>query len=165
MNIEIISVGTELLLGDIVNSNSQYLSKQLALLGMNVYRQVTVGDNIDRLVKCFEAAFDAGADVVITTGGLGPTADDITKESAAKYFGQEMFLDEESWEDIQEKCSKFSGSTKNIPKNNIKQAMFPLEADIIPNPNGTAPGAIFKDKSGKKRIMVMPGPPREMRSM
>lgn len=165
MNIEIISVGTELLLGDIVNSNSQYLSKQLALLGMNVYRQVTVGDNIDRLVKCFEAAFDAGADVVITTGGLGPTADDITKESAAKYFGQEMFLDEESWEDIQEKCSKFSGSRNNIPKNNIKQAMFPLEADIIPNPNGTAPGAIFKDKSGKKRIMVMPGPPREMRSM
>ena len=66
-----------------------------------------------------------------------------------------MFLDEESWEDIQEKCSKFSGSRNNIPKNNIKQAMFPLEADIIPNPNGTAPGAIFKDKSGKKDLMRM----------
>lgn len=165
MNIEIISVGTELLLGDIVNTNSQYLSKELALLGMNVYRQVTVGDNIDRLVKCFETAFDTGADIVITTGGLGPTADDITKESAAKYFGQEMILDQESWEDIQEKCSKFSGSRESIPKNNIRQAMFPLEADIIANPNGTAPGAIFKDKSGKKRIIVMPGPPREMKSM
>ena len=88
MNVEIISVGTELLLGDIVNTNAQYISRELAAIGINVYRQMTLGDNIDRLVRSFEIAFER-ADTVITTGGLGPTGDDITKEAAAKYFGQE----------------------------------------------------------------------------
>ena len=164
MNVEIISVGTELLLGDILNTNAQYLSKELAMLGFNVYKQVTVGDNVDRLVNCFRDAFEISkADMVITTGGLGPTGDDITKEAAAKYFGQEMILDEKSWEEIQEKCIKFSGGRDKVPQNNIRQAMFPKEAEIIPNDHGTAPGAIFK--KGTKRILVMPGPPREMKAM
>ena len=83
MNVEIISVGTELLLGDIVNTNAQYISRELAAIGINVYRQMTLGDNIDRLVRSFEIAFER-ADTVITTGGLGPTGDDITKEAAAR---------------------------------------------------------------------------------
>ena len=164
MNVEIISVGTELLLGDILNTNAQYLSKELANLGLNVYKQVTVGDNIDRLVNCFKEAFEVSdVDMVITTGGLGPTGDDITKEAAAKYFGQELILDEKSWGEIKEKCAKFSGGMNKIPQNNIKQAMFPKEADIIRNDYGTAPGAIFKKDS--KKILVMPGPPREMKAM
>ncbi len=162
MNVEIISVGTELLLGDIVNTNAQYISKELAAIGINVYRQMTLGDNIDRLVRSFEIAFER-ADIVLTTGGLGPTGDDITKEAAAKYFGQEMVVDQESWNIIEDMCARYSGSRDRIPKNNIKQAMFPKEADIIPNKNGTAPGAVFK-KDGK-RIIVMPGPPREMKAM
>ena len=162
MNVEIISVGTELLLGDILNTNAQYISKELAAIGINVYRQMTLGDNIDRLVRSFEMAFER-ADVVLTTGGLGPTGDDITKEAAAKYFGQDMVLDQESWTVIEDMCARYNGGKDRIPKNNIKQAMFPKNADIIPNPNGTAPGAVFK-KDGK-RIMVMPGPPREMKAM
>ena len=162
MNVEIISVGTELLLGDIVNTNAQYISRELAAIGINVYRQMTLGDNIDRLVRSFEIAFER-ADTVITTGGLGPTGDDITKEAAAKYFGQEMVLDQESWKIIEDMCLRYNVSKDRIPKNNIKQAMFPREADIIPNKNGTAPGAVFK-KDGK-RIIVMPGPPREMKAM
>ncbi len=164
MNVEIISVGTELLLGDIVNTNVQYLSKELALLGFNVYRQVTVGDNIDRLVNTFKEAFEvADVDMVITTGGLGPTDDDITKEAAAKYFEQELLLDEISWKKIKEKCAKFSGDIDKIPENNIKQAMFPEGAEIINNTCGTAPGAIFK--KGSKKILMLPGPPREMKAM
>lgn len=162
MNIEIISVGTELLLGDILNSNAQFLSREIANLGMNVYTQMTVGDNIDRLVDCFEFAFKR-ADIVITTGGLGPTTDDITKEGAAKYFNQELKLNEHYWKIILEKCAKFSGDISKVPANNIRQAMFPEEATIIPNNNGTAPGAIFA-KDGKK-IIVLPGPPREMKAM
>ena len=162
MNIDIISVGTELLLGDIVNTNAQYLSKELSALGMNVYRQVTVGDNMDRLLKAFEYSF-RDADIIITTGGLGPTTDDITKEGAAMYFGQEMVLHEPSWNIIEDMCSRFSGGKDKIPSNNKKQAMFPVEAKVLPNSNGTAPGAIF-EKDGK-RIIVMPGPPREMKAM
>lgn len=162
MNIELISVGTELLLGDIVNTNAQYISKELALLGINVHKQVTVGDNMDRLLDCFSKAFEK-SDIVLTTGGLGPTGDDITKEAAAKFFDQKMLLDEKSWEKIKERVLKFTGDINKIPKNNIKQAMFPKEAMIIPNNNGTAPGAIF-EKDGK-RIIVMPGPPKEMMAM
>ncbi len=95
---------------------------------------MTLGDNIDRLVRSFEIAFER-ADIVLTTGGLGPTGDDITKEAAAKYFGQEMVVDQESWNIIEDMCARYSGSRDRIPKNNIKQAMFPKEADIIPNKN------------------------------
>lgn len=162
MKIDLISVGTELLLGDIVNTNAQYLSKELSAIGINVYRQMTVGDNMDRLLKAFEYLLE-DSDMVITTGGLGPTGDDITKEGAAEFFGQEMVLHEPSWEIIEDMCAKFSGDKSKIPMNNKKQAMFPIEAKVLPNSKGTAPGAIF-EKDGKK-IIVMPGPPREMKAM
>lgn len=161
MRVELVSVGTELLLGDIVNTNAQYLSKELASLGIEVFNQSTVGDNPKRLLECFDEALKR-SDMVITTGGLGPTKDDLTKEMAAEYFGQEMVLHEESWKYIEERCRRFSLG-KPVPPNNKKQAYFPKEATVIKNNNGTAPGAIF-EKDGK-RIIVMPGPPREMKAM
>ena len=160
MRVELISVGTELLLGDILNTNSQFLSRSLASLGINVYKHVNVGDNMDRIIKSLKEAFDSGADMVITTGGLGPTDDDITKEACAKYFGQELIVYEEEWEKIKDKFKKFTKKGENIPQNNIKQAMFTDNAVILKNDNGTAPGAIFQ--SGNKKIVMLPGPPYEM---
>ena len=159
MKAEIISVGTEILLGDILNTNTQFLARELASLGIDVYYQSVVGDNEDRLLKLFEESLNR-SDIVITTGGLGPTKDDLTKEVAARYFGQELVLDENSWEKIK---SYFEKLGKLPSSNNKKQAYFPKEAIILKNNNGTAPGAILK--KDKKIIIVLPGPPKEMESM
>nr|WP_236887589.1 competence/damage-inducible protein A [Clostridioides mangenotii] len=156
---EIISVGTELLLGDIVNTNSQYIAKELASIGIEVYHQSTVGDNVDRLYECLKESLER-SDVVITTGGLGPTTDDLTKEVAAKYFGQELKLHEPSWEYIK---SLIESRGKKVAPNNKKQAYFPESAIVLKNNNGTAPGAVLKQDS--KAIIVLPGPPREMVAM
>lgn len=161
MKVELISVGTELLLGDIVNTNAQYLSRELANIGISVYHQSTVGDNFDRLIQCFDEALSR-SDIVITTGGLGPTKDDITKEAACRYFGFTEELNDEVWEKIEERLKKYRKNNV-VSENNKKQAMFPKEAQIIDNEYGTAPGAIY-EKDGKK-IIVMPGPPREMMPM
>ncbi|MBC5996316.1 competence/damage-inducible protein A [Romboutsia ilealis] len=159
MKAEIITVGTEILLGDIVNTNSQYLAKELADLGVEVYYQGTVGDNEDRLLQSIEESLNR-SDMVITTGGLGPTKDDLTKETAAKFFNQELVLDEKSWNKIEIYFNKLG----KIPtENNKKQAYFPKDAIILENNNGTAPGAILR--KGKKIIIVLPGPPREMKPM
>ena len=159
MRAEIITVGTEILLGDIVNTNSQYLAKELANLGVEVYYQGTVGDNEKRLLQSFEESLNR-SDIVITTGGLGPTKDDLTKETAAKFFNQELVLDEKSWSDIKVYFNKLG---KVPTENNKKQAYFPKDAIILDNNNGTAPGAILK--KGKKIIIVLPGPPKEMKPM
>ncbi|GAA3661551.1 competence/damage-inducible protein A [Asaccharospora irregularis] len=159
MRAEIITVGTEILLGDIVNTNSRYLARELALLGIEVYYQGSVGDNEDRLLEAFGESLKR-SDLVITTGGLGPTLDDITKEVAAKYFGQKMELNQKSWDEIREFMSKLD---KSPTENNKRQAYFPKEATILKNNNGTAPGAIFKKDN--KTIIVLPGPPREMVAM
>lgn len=159
MRAEIITVGTEILLGDILNTNSRYLARELALLGIEVYYQGSVGDNEDRLLEAFGESLKR-SDLVITTGGLGPTLDDITKEVAAKYFGQKMELNQKSWDEIREFMSKLD---KSPTENNKRQAYFPKEATILKNNNGTAPGAIFK--KDKKTIIVLPGPPREMVAM
>ena len=159
MRAEIITVGTEILLGDIVNTNSQYLAKELANLGIEVYYQGTVGDNEKRLLQSFEESLNR-SDIVITTGGLGPTKDDLTKETAAKFFNQELVLDEKSWSDIKVYFNKLG---KVPTENNKKQAYFPKDAIILENNNGTAPGAILK--KGKKIIIVLPGPPKEMKPM
>ncbi|MBU5306444.1 competence/damage-inducible protein A [Clostridioides mangenotii] len=159
MKAEIISVGTELLLGDIVNTNSQYIAKELASIGIEVYHQSTVGDNVDRLYECLKESLER-SDVVITTGGLGPTTDDLTKEVAAKYFGQELKLHEPSWEYIK---SLIESRGKKVAPNNKKQAYFPESAIVLKNNNGTAPGAVLKQDS--KAIIVLPGPPREMVAM
>ena len=123
MRAEIITVGTEILLGDIVNTNSQFLAKELANLGIDVYYQSTVGDNEKRLYECFEESLKR-SDIVITTGGLGPTKDDLTKEVAAKYFNQELILHEPSWNKIKEYFKRL-----NIEPtlNNKKQALFPKD--------------------------------------
>ena len=160
MRVELVSVGTELLLGDIVNTNTAYLSKELAALGLGVFRQTTVGDNRERLLKTLESAFLEN-DTVIITGGLGPTDDDITKECAAEYFGREFYFHEYSWVKILERLTR---SGRNIiTENNKKQAMIPEGAIVLENYCGTAPGIIIEENN--KRIVLMPGPPREMRDM
>ena len=160
MRVELVSVGTELLLGDIVNTNTAYLSKELAALGFGVFRQTTVGDNRERLLKTLESAFLEN-DTVIITGGLGPTDDDITKECAAEYFGREFYFHEYSWVKILERLTR---SGRNIiTENNKKQAMIPEGAIVLENYCGTAPGIIIEENN--KRIVLLPGPPREMRDM
>ncbi len=159
MKAEIITVGTEILLGDIVNTNSQYLAKELAIYGIEVYYQNTVGDNETRLIKAFEESLKR-SDIVITTGGLGPTNDDITKEVACKYFNQELKLHEPSLNKIKNYFKKLN---IELSENNKKQAYFPDEAIILENNNGTAPGAILTKDN--KTIIILPGPPREMKAM
>lgn len=160
MRVELVSIGTELLLGDIVNTNTAYLSKELAALGLGVFRQTTVGDNRERLLKTLESAFLEN-DTVIITGGLGPTDDDITKECAAEYFGREFYFHEYSWVKILERLTRADRNI--ITENNKKQAMIPEGAIVLENYCGTAPGIIIEENN--KRIVLMPGPPREMRDM
>lgn len=159
MNFEILSVGTELLLGSIVNTNAQYLSRRLSELGFNVYYTTVVGDNPDRLKAALELA--AGrADAVITTGGLGPTVDDLTKETIAEYCGKKCVLDEESRQRI---IDRFSKNHTEIPENNFKQAEMPEGCIILKNNNGTAPGAIIENENCT--FIMLPGPPSEMKPM
>ena len=159
MKAEIITVGTEILLGDILNTNCRYLSRELAAMGIEMYYQITVGDNEERLLKTLKASLNR-SDIVICTGGLGPTEDDITKEVCAKYFGYELELHKPSLDAMIE---RFKYMNRVPTKNNEKQAYFPKEAYILKNDNGTAPGCIM-EKEGKM-IVVLPGPPREMEPM
>ena len=159
MKAEIITVGTEILLGDILNTNCRYLSRELAAMGIEMYYQITVGDNEARLLSTLEESLNR-SDIVICTGGLGPTEDDITKEVCAKYFGYDLVLHKPSLDAMMERFKRMN----RIPtKNNEKQAYFPKEAYILKNDNGTAPGCIM-EKNGKM-IVVLPGPPREMEPM
>lgn len=153
---EILAVGTELLMGQIVNTNAQYLTKRLNDLGVNVYYHSVVGDNPARLKECLRLALSR-CDVVITTGGLGPTRDDITKETIAEIMGVKLVRHEETLRNI--KCF-FERVDRRMMENNIKQADIPEGCIIIPNHNGTAPGCII-EKDGKTVIML-PGPPKEM---
>ena len=159
MKAEIITVGTEILLGDILNTNCRYLSRELAAMGIEMYYQITVGDNEERLLKTLKESLNR-SDIVICTGGLGPTEDDITKEVCAKYFGYKLELHKPSLDAMIE---RFKHMNRVPTKNNEKQAYFPKEAYILKNDNGTAPGCIM-EKEGKM-IVVLPGPPREMEPM
>lgn len=156
---EILSVGTELLMGNILNTNAQYISEKLCGLGVNCYFQTTVGDNHDRLVAAVETALSR-ADILILTGGLGPTADDLTKETIADAFGRDMLLDPASEQHIR---ARFARMAREMTPNNLKQAMFPRGSIILPNPNGTAPGCIMEE--GEKAAILLPGPPKEMAPM
>lgn len=156
---EILSVGTELLMGNILNTNAQYISEKLCGLGVNCYFQTTVGDNHDRLVAAVETALSR-ADILILTGGLGPTADDLTKETIADAFGRDMLLDPASEQHIR---ARFARMAREMTPNNLKQAMFPRGSIILPNPNGTAPGCIVEE--GEKAAILLPGPPKEMAPM
>ena len=156
MKAEIIAVGTELLMGEILNSNSRDIARELYNLGIDVYHQSVVGDNLNRVSKELETAFER-ADLVITTGGLGPTRDDLTKEAAAHFLKRDMILDEASIKHLED----FFGS-RGLPLNegNKRQAYFPEGAKIIPNENGTAPACIIE--FDEKVLVILPGPPREV---
>ena len=159
MTAEIISVGTELLLGNILNTNAQFLSQELAALGITVQRQSTIGDNHDRLAEWVEAA-KARADLLVFTGGLGPTADDLTKETVAACYGDSLTFDPEEWEKI---TSFFARMGRQTTPNNRKQAMVPVHGQKIPNAHGTAPGAWFEQEG--RCAVLMPGVPAEMKAM
>lgn len=159
MTAEIISVGTELLLGDILNTNARFLSRELAALGVSIYRQTTVGDNFERLVQAYGEAFSR-ADTVITSGGLGPTNDDLTKEAAAAYFGKKLVMNGEILLSIEK---RFSGQSQKMPESNKKQAEVPEGAVVLENHNGTAPGLIITGDG--KTAILLPGPPSEMEPM
>jgi len=159
MNCEIIAVGTELLLGDIVNTNAQYLSQRLSSLGIDVYHQTVVGDNLERLVEAIKIA-SSRADIIITTGGLGPTDDDITKLGIAKALGIELSLDEHSLRRIKEWFLKYG---RSMPAINERQAFIPAGSRAIDNDNGTAPGIL--GVYDNKIYISLPGPPKEMKPM
>ena len=153
---EILCVGTELLLGDIVNTNAAFLSRELASLGFGVYHHSVVGDNPERLKKALELALGR-ADIVVMSGGLGPTKDDLTKETVAAYFGLPMELDNESLKSIRE---YFARTGRVMSANNEKQAYMPKGARIFANRYGTAPAlAVSKDE---KTVIMLPGPPVEL---
>lgn len=156
MQAEIVSVGTELLLGQIVDTNAVYLSQLLPELGIGLYYRWTVGDNPVRLADTLRGALDR-SDIVFTIGGLGPTQDDLTKETAAEVAGDPMRLDEGVAKKL---CDFFASRGYEMPESNMKQAMVPTNGIMIPNPNGTAPGAVF-ELPGSKKIIVLPGPPKE----
>ena len=159
MRAEVISVGTELLLGQIVDTNAAYLSRLLPQFGIDLHYRVTVGDNGPRLADALKTALSR-ADIVFTIGGLGPTTDDLTKETVAAVVGDEMVLDEESAERLR---TFFAARGIDMPEANLKQAMIPRRGRMFANPLGTAPGAAFE--TDDKVVIVLPGPPREFTEM
>ena len=161
---ELISVGTEILLGNIVNTNSAYLSEKCAQLGLSVYYQTVVGDNEERMKMTIKSALER-SDVIILTGGLGPTEDDLTKEITAEVMGFKLIEDSHSRELLETYMKQYEKNSPNrrITKNNYKQAMVPEGAIVLDNHNGTAPGLIM-EKNGKTAILL-PGPPNEMKPM
>lgn len=160
MVVELVSVGTELLLGNIVNTNARYLAEKCAMLGLNVYYQTTVGDNEERLSEVIRTALNR-SDIVVLNGGLGPTEDDLTKETCAKVMGLPLVKDVHTEERLKE---HYRGRKKeDLPDSNWKQALIPEGAAVFDNENGTAPG-LAVEKDGKTAILL-PGPPGELYPM
>ena len=161
MKAQIFSIGTEILLGNIVDTNSQYIAQMLMEYGIDVYKMETIGDNPDRLFAAFKEC-DGKVDYVITSGGLGPTPDDISKEIATKVCGleNEVIVDQNSYDAL---VHFFNGDEASA-KANIKQAKFPKSATVLNNSVGTAPGCILTSSKGTKYILI-PGPPNEMKTM
>lgn len=156
---ELICVGTELLMGQVTNTNAQFLSEALAPSGIDLYHEIVVGDNAARLKEAVQTALGR-ADILILSGGLGPTDDDLTKETVSEALGLTLEFYPEEWKRIEE---YFARTGRTPASNNRKQAMFPRPCIILPNPNGTAPGCIL-EQNGKAAILL-PGPPRELRPM
>ena len=159
MKTAILTVGTEILFGQIVNPNAAYLSRELNNLGFDVMYHYSVGDNPKRLLELIHLAF-RDCDMIITTGGLGPTQDDLTKETIAKAMGERIVVSDMAMEALK---SHYRKSERPMTENNLKQAYMPESAEVLPNDQGTAPG-FWLEKDGKI-IVSMPGPPREMTNM
>ena len=159
MKAEIVSVGTELLLGDIVNTDAQFLAGELARMGFTVLYHSTVGDNAQRLAALLDTALSR-SDIVLTTGGLGPTADDLTKEVCAKSLGLPLVEDAESLRRIE---AFFHARGQSMPETNRKQALLPQGCTAFRNDHGTAPGCAVEWKG--KIVILLPGPPRELKPM
>mgnify|MGYP000978655909 FL=1 len=159
MKTAILTVGTEILFGQIVNTNAAYLSRELNNLGFDVMYHYSVGDNPKRLLELIHLAF-RDCDMIITTGGLGPTQDDLTKETIAKAMGERIVVSDMAMEALK---SHYRKSERPMTENNLKQAYMPESAEVLPNDQGTAPG-FWLEKDGKI-IVSMPGPPREMTNM
>ena len=156
---EILSIGTELLMGQVANTDAQYISRRLSALGISVYHHTVVGDNPARVKDALGTALKR-SDIVITTGGLGPTEDDLTKETVAEYFSLPLCEDEDSVNRIEERLLRYN---QVITANNYKQALIPEGATVMPNDCGTAPGCIIE--KDQKTVAILPGPPREMQDM
>jgi nicotinamide-nucleotide amidase len=156
---EIIATGTELLLGEVTDTNTSFLAQQLASLGIDLYFTSSVGDNYERLLGSLQRAWER-SDLILTTGGLGPTQGDITRDAIAGLFGEEMKVDPELKASMQR---FFSERGIEMTANNLKQAMLIPSARIIPNPRGTAPGWWVEKES--RVVIAMPGPPGEMQPM
>lgn len=157
---EIICVGTELLLGDVLNTNAQYLARGLSELGLDLFVQTVVGDNEARMEGAVRSAMER-AEILLFTGGLGPTADDLTKEVVARCFGRKLLIDAQALEEIR---SFYTLTRRPMPISNEKQALLPEGGIILKNPQGTAPGCVLFSDRGHTAVL-MPGPPREMRPM
>ncbi len=159
--VEILSIGTELLLGNIINTNAQWISEQLSKLGLNHFRQSTVGDNCDRIIKVIQE-ISKRSNLLITTGGLGPTPDDLTTEAIAKTFNVTLLERPHLWDEIKQKLS--NSKLQDDSSSLRKQCLFPKNAQIINNPRGTAPGMIWEPIKGFT-ILTFPGVPSEMKTM
>ena len=159
-SLEIVTIGTELLLGHTVDTNSAYIARELADAGIDVYAKHSVGDNAERLAAMLQGALER-ADGVITTGGLGPTVDDLTKEAVAAATGTRLELHEPSLRAIE---GRFAAMGRTMSENNRRQAMLPVPGVVLENPNGTAPGFVALRSDGKF-VAGMPGVPREMHAM
>ncbi len=157
---ELIAVGTELLLGNVANTDAQIISQGLSALGITVLHHTVVGDNPQRLAEALETARNR-ADIIITTGGLGPTYDDLTKQTICKTFNRELELHEDILEELKTWFQTKMG--KKMPENNIQQAMLPVDCTIFDNPVGTAPGCAFVEDG--VHVLMLPGPPFECRYM
>lgn len=156
MTVEIICVGTEILMGNIVNTNAAFLAENCVKLGLTNYYQVVVGDNESRLTEVIKTAKDR-ADVIILSGGLGPTEDDLTKETASKVYGLELVEDEAALSSLKD---FFEKRNLEMTENNLKQALVPKGSIVLQNPNGTAPGIIIEEENS--RCILLPGPPNEL---
>jgi nicotinamide-nucleotide amidase len=157
---EILAVGTELLLGNIANTNAQYLSQELSALGINVYWHTVVGDNPQRLRQALETA-RSRADIILATGGLGPTYDDLTKQTICEAFGLPLVLHGDILEGI--RVFYREALHREMPANNFQQALLPQGCTVFRNAVGTAPGCAFE--SGGVRVVMLPGPPFELETM
>lgn len=162
MIVELVSTGTELLLGEIVNTNAPFLAEKLNEIGFDVLYQSVIGDNRQRMSNVLSTALQR-ADIVITSGGLGPTQGDITKEVTAHVLDRQLYLDERSLERIKAYFAKLHPDNMAIPNNNTRQAMIPEGAIIVDNERGTAPGVITE--ANGKIIINLPGPPHELKHM